>query len=119
MTAVLSAAAAAPSAGDEPPPRPNVVIVLADDMGFSDAGCYGGEIATPHLDEMAADGLRFTRFYNTGRCCPTRASLLSGHYPHAAGMGWMIADRGTPGYSGSLRKDRPTLAELVKPVGYR
>lgn len=103
----------------EASPRPNVVIVMADDMGFSDVGCYGGEIRTPHLDSLAADGLRFSRFYNTGRCCPTRASLLSGHYPHAAGMGWMNHDRGTPGYSGSLRKDRPTLAELVKPAGYR
>ena len=121
MTAALILAAAA--CGFAPPgadaPRPNVVVVMADDMGYSDAGCYGGEIATPHLDSLAAGGLRFTRFYNTGRCCPTRASLLSGHYPHAAGMGWMISDRGTPGYAGSLRKDRPTLAELLKPAGYR
>ena len=101
------------------PPRPNVVVIMADDMGYSDAGCMGGEIRTPHLDSLAADGLRFTRFYNTGRCCPTRASLLSGHYPHAAGVGWMTVDRGTPGYAGSLRKDRPTLAELLKPAGYR
>ncbi|MFH5803418.1 arylsulfatase [Alienimonas sp. DA493] len=108
-----------PAVAADAPARPNVVVIMADDMGFSDAGCYGGEIATPHLDALAAEGLRFSRFYNTGRCCPTRASLLSGHYPHAAGMGWMIADRGTPGYAGSLRKDRPTLAELVKPAGYR
>ncbi|NNJ25545.1 arylsulfatase [Alienimonas chondri] len=116
--ALLLASVAFLDSGEEPP-RPNVVIVMADDMGFSDAGCYGGEIHTPHLDSLAADGLRFSRFYNTGRCCPTRASLLSGHYSHAAGMGWMISDRGTPGYAGSLRKDRPTLSELVKPVGYR
>ena len=109
-------ACAAPA---QDPPRPNVVVILADDMGFSDAGCLGGAIRTPHLDSLAAGGLRFTRFYNTGRCCPTRASLLSGHYPHAAGMGWMISDRGGPGYAGSLRKDRPTLAELLEPAGYR
>ena len=115
----------APPAGDGEagrtarPPRPNVVIVMADDMGYSDAGCMGGEIRTPHLDALAADGLRFTRFYNAGRCCPTRSSLLTGHYPHAAGMGWMISDRGLPGYAGSLRKDRPTLAELLGPAGYR
>ena len=115
--AAISSFACEAAAG--PPARPNVVVVMADDMGYSDAGCFGGEIATPHLDSLAADGLRFTRFYNTGRCCPTRASLLSGHYPHAAGMGWMISDRGTPGYAGALRKDRPTLAEQLKPAGYR
>ena len=122
MTAPLLLAAACGFACDatpESPPRPNVVVILADDMGFSDAGCLGSAIRTPHLDALAADGLRFTRFYNTGRCCPTRASLMSGHYPHAAGMGWMITDRGGPGYAGSLRKDRPTLAELLRPVGYR
>ena len=123
MTAALLAAALAcgfaADQADAAPARPNVIVIMADDMGWSDAGCMGGEIRTPHLDALAADGLRFTRFYNTGRCCPTRASLLSGHYPHAAGMGWMINDRGTPGYAGSLRKDRPTLAELVRPAGYR
>ena len=123
ISPLLAAAACGLACGSTPadadPSRPNVVVILADDMGYSDAGCMGGEIATPHLDALAAGGLRFPRFYNTGRCCPTRASLLSGHYPHAAGMGWMITDRGTPGYAGSLRKDRPTLAEQVKPAGYR
>lgn len=66
--------------------RPNIVIVLCDDMGYSDIGCYGSEIATPNLDRLAAGGLRFTRFYNAGRCCPTRASLLTGLYPHQAGI---------------------------------
>ena len=61
-------------------PRPNIVVVLVDDMGFSDIGCYGGEIPTPNLDKLAAGGLRFTQFYNTGRCCPTRASVLTGLY---------------------------------------
>ncbi|NQT13338.1 MAG: sulfatase-like hydrolase/transferase, partial [Planctomycetes bacterium] len=62
--------------------RPNIVLVMVDDMGYSDIGCYGGEIATPNLDRLAGGGLRFTRFYNAGRCCPTRASLLTGLYPH-------------------------------------
>src|SRR6266853_417744 len=74
---------------------PNVVIVLADDMGFSDLVCYGGEIRTPNLDALAAGGLRFTQFYNTARCCPTRASLLTGLYPHQAGVGHMTADLGS------------------------
>ena len=70
---------------------PNILIVLVDDMGYSDLGCYGGEIKTPHLDALATDGLRFSAFYNTGRCCPTRASLLTGLYPHQTGvtqLGW-------------------------------
>jgi len=67
------------------PERPNIIVVLVDDMGFSDIGCYGGEINTPNLDKLAADGLRFTHFHNTARCCPTRASLLTGLYPHQPG----------------------------------
>ena len=76
--------------------RPNVIIVMADDMGWSDIGCYGSEIETPNLDRLAKNGLRFTQFYNTGRCCPTRASLLTGTYPHQAGIGWMMSDSGFP-----------------------
>ena len=72
--------------------RPNIVVILSDDMGFSDLGCYGGEIATPNLDALAKNGLRFTQFYNTARCCPTRASLLTGLHPHQAGIGHMIVD---------------------------
>ena len=68
---------------------PNVVLILADDLGYSDIGCYGGEIDTPHLNRLAANGLRFTECYNTGRYCQSRASLLTGLYPHQAGMGWM------------------------------
>ena len=64
---------------------PNIVLIMADDMGYSDIGCYGGEIPTPNLDVLTADGLRFTPFYNTARCCPTRASLLTGLHPHQAG----------------------------------
>ncbi|MAK28522.1 MAG: hypothetical protein CMI22_09225, partial [Opitutae bacterium] len=67
--------------------KPNVVIILSDDMGYSDVGCYGGEILTPNLDSLAENGLRFSQFYNTARCCPTRASLLSGLYQHQAGIG--------------------------------
>ena len=72
--------------------KPNMLVILADDMGFSDLGCYGGEIPTPNLDRLAAGGLRFTQFYNTARCCPTRASLLTGLYPHQAGIGHMMED---------------------------
>src|SRR5262245_46861985 len=77
-----------------PPARPNILIILADDLGYADLGCYGGEIRTPHLDALAADGLRFTQFYNCARCCPARASLLTGLYPHQAGIGLMTSDRG-------------------------
>jgi len=98
--------------------RPNFVIILSDDMGYSDIGCYGGEIATPQLDALAADGLRFTQFYNTARCCPTRASLWTGLYPHQAGIGWMMTDRGHPGYRGDLNRDCPTIAERLRPAGY-
>ena len=99
--------------------RPDVVLIMADDMGFSDLGCYGGEIATPHLDALAAGGLRFTQFYNGARCCPTRASLLTGLYAHQAGVGHMMDDKHQPGYRGELSRDCRTLAELVKPAGYR
>jgi arylsulfatase len=98
---------------------PNVVVILTDDMGFSDIGCYGGEIRTPHLDALAAGGLRFTQFYNGARCCPTRASLLTGLYPHQAGVGHMTEDRGHDAYRGELRKDCPTIAERLRPAGYR
>ena len=75
------------------PPRPNIIVILADDLGYSDLGCYGSEIPTPNLDRLAANGLRFTQFYNTSRCCPTRASLLTGLYPHQADMGHMTGSR--------------------------
>ena len=101
------------------PARPNVVVVLTDDMGFSDLGCYGGEIQTPNLDALAANGVRFTQFYNTARCCPTRASLLTGLYPHQAGVGHMMEDKGKPGYAGNLNAACRTLAEVLKPAGYR
>ncbi|MFV1964704.1 MAG: arylsulfatase [Pirellulaceae bacterium] len=106
----------------EPAIRPNILIVLCDDMGYSDIGCYGGEIATPHLDQLAADGLRFIRFYNAARCCPTRASLLTGLYPHQAGMGGMIRSRKdakTSGpYQGYLNDHCVTIAEVLRQAGY-
>ncbi|MDO1449455.1 arylsulfatase [Rhodocytophaga aerolata] len=106
---------AAASAEDD---RPNIVLILADDLGYSDLGCYGGEIKTPNLDFLAANGLRFTRFYNTSRCCPTRASLLTGLYNHQAGIGEMTTDRNLPGYRGYLTENTVTLAEVLKQSGY-
>jgi len=105
--------------------RPNIVIIMADDMGYSDIGCYGGEIRTPNLDRLATGGLRFTQFYNTGRCCPTRASLLTGLYPHQAGVGHMTSeqdlrfDLGYPGYRGFLNRNSVTIAEALGPAGYK
>lgn len=98
--------------------RPNIILIMSDDMGFSDIGCYGSEIETPHLDSLAAGGLRFTQFYNTGRCCPTRASLLTGLYPHQAGIGWMMTDNGHDGYRGELNRNCQTIAEVLRPAGY-
>jgi len=99
--------------------RPNIAVILVDDMGFSDLGCYGGEIPTPNLDKLAAGGLRFTQFYNTGRCCPTRAALLTGLYSHQAGVGHMVTDRKQPGYEGNLNDRCVTLAEVMRGAGYR
>ena len=98
--------------------KPNIVIIMSDDMGFSDLSCYGGEIPTPNIDNLAMNGLRFTQFYNTARCCPTRASLLTGLYPHQAGIGHMVSDRGTPAFKGDLSKNAVTIAEVLKMVGY-
>ncbi len=100
-------------------PRPNIILIMSDDMGWSDLGCYGGEINTPNLDSLAHDGLRFTQFYNTARCCPTRASLLTGLYPHQAGMGHMMRDRGEEGYRGDLNNSCVTIAEVLRNAGYR
>ncbi|MBL66842.1 MAG: arylsulfatase [Verrucomicrobiales bacterium] len=99
--------------------QPNIVVIMADDAGFSDFGCYGGEIETPVLDKLAANGLRFSQFYNTGRCCPSRAALLTGVYQHQAGMGHMTRDRGLPSYSGTILPNVPTLAERLRQGGYR
>lgn len=109
--------AAEPAAGAAP--RPNIVVILSDDMGYSDLGCYGGEIATPNLDALAQGGLRFTQFYNTARCCPTRASLLTGLYPHQAGVGHMMDDKQLPGYTGNLNTACRTIPEVLRTAGYR
>ncbi len=99
---------------------PNVVVVLVDDMGWSDIGCYGSEIATPNLDQLAANGVRFTQFYNTGRCSPTRASLLTGHYPHQAGMGHLdnTIKPNHPGFQGKIANSSVTIAEVLTQRGY-
>nr|XP_061801953.1 arylsulfatase-like [Nerophis lumbriciformis] len=98
--------------------KPNIVLILADDLGYSDLGCYGGEVQTPNLDALAKSGVRFARFYNAGRCCPTRASLLTGLFPHQAGIGHMNYDAGEPGYRGDLNRDTATIAEVLKAGGY-
>jgi arylsulfatase A-like enzyme len=99
-------------------PRPNIIVMLSDDVGYSDIGCYGGEIQTPNLDRLAAGGVRFTQFYNTARCCPTRASLLTGLYPHQAGVGHMTENRGHDGYRGELNRRSVTIAEVLRGAGY-
>ncbi len=99
--------------------RPNILLILNDDMGFSDLGCYGGEIRTPALDRLAAGGVRFTQFYNTARCCPSRASLLTGLHPHQADVGHMVGDDGIDGYRGNLSRNAVTIAEALRPAGYR
>lgn len=100
------------------PDRPNILLILNDDMGYSDIGCYGGEVETPHLDGLAAGGLRYTQFYNTARCCPSRASLLTGLYPQQADVGHMLGDDGLDGYLGDLSRDSVTIAEALKASGY-
>ncbi|MFW5858079.1 MAG: arylsulfatase, partial [Planctomycetota bacterium] len=109
-----------PAAAGSEAARPNIVIILVDDMGFSDIGCYGSEIRTPHLDGLAEGGVRFTQMYNCARCCPTRASLLTGMGPHRAGVGHMVGDAGVgPAYQGYLREDTVTFAEALGADGYR
>jgi arylsulfatase len=98
--------------------KPNIIVILVDDMGWSDISCYGSEIPTPSLDRLAANGIRFTQFYNTARCCPTRASILTGLYPHQIGVGHMVGDDGTPGYRGRLNDQCVTLAEVLRGGGY-
>jgi arylsulfatase len=103
-------------------PRPNIVIIMSDDMGFSDLGCYGGEIETPNLDALAMNGVRFTQFYNTARCCPTRAALLTGLYSHQAGIGHMVdpwSAKAGDAYAGDLSPSAVTIAEALHTSGYR
>ena len=113
--------------GDADPGKPNIIVILSDDMGYSDIGCYGGEVHTPNLDRLAENGLRFTQFYNSARCCPTRASLITGLHPHQTGIGHMTNPPNRPGghdyriegYRGFLNQNCVTIAEALKPAGYR
>ena len=99
--------------------RPNIIVILADDMGYSDIGCYGGEIETPNINSLAENGLRWRQFYNNARSCPSRAVLMTGLYPHQAGMGWMAnADLGTPAYQGRINNNCVTIAEVLSSAGY-
>jgi arylsulfatase A-like enzyme len=100
------------------PAKPNTIVILVDDMGFSDISCFGSEIPTTNLDQLASTGLKFTQFYNTGRCCPTRASLLTGLYSHEAGVGLMMDDEHEPGYRGRLNDNCVTIAEVLRSAGY-
>ena len=93
---------------------PNILLIMNDDMGYSDIGCYGGEVQTPNLDRLAAGGLRFTQFYNTARCCPTRASILTGLHPHQASVGHMTQDLDEDGYRGDLNANCVTIAEVFE-----
>jgi arylsulfatase len=99
--------------------KPNIVLILNDDMGYSDLGCYGGEVETPHLDRLAAGGVRFSQFYNTARCSPSRASLLTGLHPHQTGIGVLTYNMGPEGYAGNLNRRCVTIAEALKASGYR
>ncbi|WP_299054162.1 arylsulfatase [uncultured Nocardioides sp.] len=98
--------------------RPDIVLILADDMGFSDIGCYGGEIDTPNLDRIGREGARFTQFYNTARCSPSRASLLTGLHPHQVGVGILNFDDSPDGYPGDLADESVTVAEALRDAGY-
>lgn len=117
LTAITSTVAATHAKPDTE--HPHIVLILCDDMGFSDLSCYGGEIHTPNIDYLAEQGIRFSQFKNTGRSCPSRAALLTGHYQHEAGMGWMTAvDEHRPGYRGQISDHLPTLAEVLRDQGY-
>ena len=115
MVASLSLATSSARAAD----APNIVLIMSDDMGFSDIGCYGSEINTPNLDQLANHGVRFSQFYNAARCCPTRAALLSGVYQHQAGIGLMTGDKKLPGYRGELGRNVVSIAEALSTAGYR
>jgi len=125
----LSGVKALGSSGFNPDRRPNLVLIMADDMGFSDIGAYGGEIRTPNLDQLAEGGMRFSQFYNYARCCPTRASLLTGLHPHQAGIGHMTSENehtlrrnnqiANKAYQGYLNRNCVTLAEALGLAGYQ
>ena len=106
------------SACDKNPEKPNIILILADDMGYSDIGVMGSEINTPNIDMLAEQGILYNNFYNGARSCPTRASLLTGLYAHQAGMGGMEPDRNLPGFRGNISRNCVTIAEALKLNGY-
>lgn len=118
MALLAAGSATVSAAGKKADKRPNIIVIMADDLGYSDMGCYGGEIQTPNLDRLAAEGVRFSHFYNASRSCPTRASLLTGLYQHQAGIGRMTFDQHLPGYRGTLSRNAVTIAEVLKETGY-
>ena len=122
LLALGIAAGAISVQGAQTAEKPNIIVILVDDMGFSDLGCFGSEIQTPNLDSLAANGLRFSQFYNSARSCPTRASLLTGLHPHQAGMGWMAGTKysnyGNDAYEGTINKSCVTMGEVLKSAGY-
>lgn len=115
ITCILLGGCSSPEKQDQP----NIILIMSDDVGYSDIGCYGGEIRTPNLDALAAGGLRYTQFYNTSRCCPTRAALLTGLHQHQAGIGHMVSDRGNDGYRGDLNEHCLTIAQVMRTAGYK
>lgn len=118
---ILPATSCFPSSDPATGSKPNIIIIMADDMGYSDLGCYGSEIKTPNLDRLAAGGLKFTRFYNAGRCSPSRAALLTGLNPHKAGVAWLSTEpkgNTAPGYRGNLNRQSVTIPEVLKRSGY-
>jgi arylsulfatase A-like enzyme len=120
----LTAAALARQGGRDDVTMPNVLVIVADDLGFADLGCYGSEIHTPHLDRLARGGVRFAQAYSFARCCPSRASLLTGRSPHQAGLGFMVSHDSPaldnpPGYRGFIRPEVPVVAEWLKAAGYQ
>ncbi|MCL2639259.1 MAG: arylsulfatase [Phycisphaerales bacterium] len=124
LTAAVLGSPVSSAHAQTPVSKPNVVLILVDDLGFSDLGCYGGEINTPNLDRLANGGIKFKQFYNTARCCPTRACILTGLYPHQAGVGDMVdtganTKLGGPAYTAQLNNSCVTIAEALKPAGYK
>jgi len=99
--------------------KPNVLLIVADDLGYSDLGCYGSEIDTPNLNKLASEGVKMTSFYSTGRCCPSRASILTGLYSHRAGLGYMVSNLGQPGYRGRIADDAVTIGQALQLADYR
>ncbi len=102
----------------KPDNRPNILLIMVDDMGYSDLGCYGSEINTPNIDWLANEGIMFREFYNNSICATTRASLLTGQYPHKAGIGYFDEDLGLPAYQGFLNNESLTLGEVLRAGGY-